>query len=112
MAEIQHVDSIPALDELLERSKERPVWVFKHSLTCATSSFAWAEFQRFAADGGAQDGAVYALIVVQRARAVSNALAERTGIQHQSPQAILLRDAQAAWHASHYGIRIDALKSA
>ena len=109
MAEIQHIASISALDELLETSKERPVWVFKHSLTCGTSSFAWAEFRRFA-EGQSEGEAVCALIEVQSARAVSNALAERTGVRHQSPQVLLLRDARVAWHASHYQISERALK--
>jgi bacillithiol system protein YtxJ len=109
MAEIQRIEDIPALDELLETSKQRPVWVFKHSLTCGTSSAAWAEFRRFAEDES-DDGAVYVLIEVQRARAVSNALAERTGVRHQSPQVLLLREARVAWHASHYQISVSALK--
>ena len=108
MADIQCIDSIPALDALLETSKQRPVWVFKHSLTCGTSSFAWAEFRRFATEQ--DDGAVYAIIEVQNARAVSNALAERTGVRHQSPQVLLLRDCQVTWHASHYQIRVADLK--
>lgn len=111
MAEIQYIDSIPALDDLLETAKERPVWVFKHSLTCGTSSAAWAEFRRFAADPPAEDGTVYALIEVQNARAVSSAFAERVGLRHESPQAVLLRGARVAWHASHYRIELQALKS-
>jgi bacillithiol system protein YtxJ len=56
--------------------------------------------------------AIYALIEIQRARPVSNALAERTGVPHESPQAILLRNAQVAWHASHYDINLTALERA
>ncbi len=112
MAEIQRIDSIPALDELIEISKTRTVWVFKHSLTCGISAAAWAEFRSFAADGSGENGTVYALIEVQNARPVSNAFAERTGIQHQSPQAVLLRDARVAWQASHYQINVQSLKSA
>lgn len=110
MAQIQRIESLAALDELLERSKERPVWVFKHSLTCGISSTAVAEFRRFADQSS--DAAVFAIIEIQNARAVSNALAERTGVRHQSPQAVLLRDARAAWHASHYQINVRALKKA
>lgn len=111
MADIHRIDSIPALDELLEASREKPVWFFKHSLTCPISAGAWSEFRRFA-DGQEGNGAVYALIEVQNARPVSNALAERLGVRHQSPQAILLREARVAWHASHYDIDLDALRSA
>jgi bacillithiol system protein YtxJ len=110
MAEIQRIESVAALDELLERSKERPVWVLKHSLTCGISSSAAAEFRRFADQS--PDGAVFAIIEIQNARPVSTAFAERTGVRHQSPQAVLLRDAQAAWHASHHQIRVSALKRA
>jgi bacillithiol system protein YtxJ len=111
MTQIQTIESLAALDELLERSKQQPVWVFKHSMTCGISSTAWAEFRRFA-EQSAGDETVYAIIEVQNARAVSSALAERIGVRHQTPQAILLRDAQAAWHASHYEIRVQALKKA
>jgi bacillithiol system protein YtxJ len=108
MAAIQRIESIPQLDVILERSKERPVWIFKHSLTCPISSRAWAEFQSFAAGCPEGDG-VYVLIEVQNARPLSNAVAERTGIRHQSPQAILLRNTVVAWHASHYSIEVAAL---
>lgn len=106
MAAIRRIESIDQLDELLERSRERPVWIFKHSLTCPISSRAWSEFRSFAEDR--PDG-VYILIEVQNARSISNAVAERTGIRHQSPQAILLRNAAVAWHASHYSIEVTAL---
>jgi bacillithiol system protein YtxJ len=111
MADIETIESLPALDALIERSRETPVWVFKHSLTCPISSSAWSEFARFAGRPAAP-GAVYALIEIQRARPVSNALAERTGVRHQSPQALLLRDARVVWHASHYDIQVAALEKA
>ena len=108
MAAIRRIQSIPELDVVLERSKERPVWIFKHSLTCPISSRAWDEFQSFAAGRPEGDG-VYVLIEIQNARPLSNAVAERTGLRHQSPQAILLRNAAVAWHASHYSIEVAAL---
>jgi bacillithiol system protein YtxJ len=109
-ADIEKIETLPALDALIERSKERPVWVFKHSLTCPISGSAWSEFRRFADRPSQPAAAVYAVIEVQRARPVSNALAELTGIRHQSPQALLLRDARVVWHASHYDIHLTALE--
>ena len=41
---------------------------------------------------------------MQRARDVSNALAEKTGIRHESPQAIVLKDEKPIYHASHYDV--------
>lgn len=111
MADIRRIDDVSKLEELLEAAKETPVWFFKHSLTCPISAGAWSEFRRFAADQDG-DGAVFALIEVQTARPVSNALAERLGVRHQSPQAILLRESRVAWHASHYDIDLKALRNA
>lgn len=112
MAEIQRIESLPALDELLETAKDKKVWIFKHSLTCPISGTAWAEFRRFVADQPADNGAVFALIEIQFARPVSNAVAERTGVRHQSPQAILLRAGRVSWHASHYDIDVSSLSRA
>ncbi|MCC7308714.1 MAG: DUF2847 family protein, partial [Acidobacteria bacterium] len=35
---------------------------------------------------------------------ISNAVEARTGHRHQSPQAFVIRDGKAVYHASHYGI--------
>ncbi len=45
-------------------------------------------------------------------RPVSLALAERVGLQHQSPQAMLVRDGSAVWNASHHDITAAALQNA
>ena len=85
-----------ALEELFARSHREPVVVFKHSLTCPISARAYREMQSY-------DGEV-ALVVVQRARTVSHEIAARTGVRHESPQAIILRDGEARWSASHFDI--------
>ena len=112
MADIRKLEDLSALDELFETAKEKTVWIFKHSLTCPISGAAWGEFRRFADDQPAHDGTVFALIEIQYARPVSNAVAERTGVRHQSPQAILLRGSRGAWHASHYDIDMRSLSRA
>jgi bacillithiol system protein YtxJ len=45
-------------------------------------------------------------------RPVSLALAERVGVQHQSPQALLIRNGAALWNASHHDITTEALQNA
>lgn len=112
MAEIQRIESLPALDDLLETAKEKTVWIFKHSLTCPISGTAWSEFQRFVSDQPVNGGGVFALIEIQLSRPISNAVAERTGVRHQSPQAILLRGGRVSWHASHYDIDLKSLNRA
>jgi bacillithiol system protein YtxJ len=102
-----------AIDEiapLVEASKQQPVLFFKHSLTCPVSDSAFREYLAFLADRS--DDAAYTLIEIQNARPVSNHVAEATGVRHESPQAILLRDGKPVWHASHWKITRQALAAA
>ncbi len=99
-------------DELagaFSRSNEHPVLVFKHSLTCPVSSAALREYEKFLAEHEAADAT---LIEVQRQRPLSNAMAERTGVQHESPQAFVLEGGEVSWHASHWNITAASLGKA
>lgn len=96
------IHSSEELDELFQKSKEKPVVLFKHSLTCPISAGVYREVSDVDSD-------VY-LIVVQYARGVSNLLAEKTGIRHESPQAIILKDEKAVYHASHYDVTADDIE--
>jgi bacillithiol system protein YtxJ len=49
---------------------------------------------------------------VQSARELSRRVAEQTGIRHESPQAIILRNGQAVWSASHFDITAEAVEQA
>jgi bacillithiol system protein YtxJ len=52
------------------------------------------------------------LIEVQGARSISNEIKERTGIAHESPQVIILRNGNAVWHASHWKVTSHAVAQA
>lgn len=108
MGDLTKLSEIEELEAWMERSRHQPVWIFKHSLTCPISSRAFDEYRAFADDGAAEGSC--ALIEVQNARQLSNELARRTGVRHESPQALLLRHGEAAWHASHSQIRVDSLR--
>lgn len=105
---ITPLDDDAALETALAASHERAVVVFKHSVSCPVSAFARREVMQLTRDG---DPPVYE-IVVQRARALSNAVAARTGIRHESPQAIVFRDGEAIYDASHGRVTADALRRA
>ena len=94
--------------EELERAFREP-WalVFKHSTRCPVSSAAWREVAAFRK---AHPDAVVLVVHVVEQRALSNALASRTGVRHASPQAILLENGRVAWHASQEGVTADALE--
>lgn len=93
-----------ALEQLLARSHDAPVVLFKHSATCPISSAAYKQMSQVLAD--------VSLVVIQRARDVSSEVESRTGIRHESPQAIVLRNGQAVWSASHFDITAGAVEQA
>lgn len=98
------------LDAAIAGSSGRPALVFKHSTTCGTSAYAHEEVESLLEEPGLRAD-VY-IVDVRADRPVATALAERTGIRHESPQALLFVNGQVAWHASHFRITRDALAAA
>lgn len=96
------LDSTERLEELFAESHEKPVVIFKHSTTCPISSGVYQEVSRV-------DGDIN-LIVMQSARDVSNAVASKTGIRHESPQAIILKNGAPVYHASHFDVTAEDIK--
>jgi bacillithiol system protein YtxJ len=90
------ISDIQAFDELAKLSKEQPIIIFKHSLTCPISAAAYNQMERVKER--------VALIEVQRARELSKEIEKRLGVPHESPQVIILRSGQVVWNASHFQI--------
>ncbi|HEV2881693.1 MAG TPA: bacillithiol system redox-active protein YtxJ [Pyrinomonadaceae bacterium] len=97
-----------AFDELVARSHDAPVVLFKHSTTCPISARAHNQMEKLAAGVAGQ----VSLLIVQRAGELSRRVAEQTGVRHESPQAIILRNGQAVWSASHFDITAEAVEQA
>jgi len=90
------------LDELINRSKEIPVLLFKHSTSCNISAMV---INRFESNWKAPaESCICVYLDLLSYRAISNEIAIRTGVFHQSPQAILLRDEKAIYSESHGSI--------
>ncbi len=112
MSEYSLIESVSEIDPLIARSRDTPVLFFKHSLTCPISSAALRQYQQFLDGRPEDDDAVYTLIEIQNARDVSTEVAQRTGVRHESPQALLVRGGEVVWHASHWSIRAESLAEA
>jgi len=95
-AKFIEIKSNEELDKLFEQSNEKPIFLFKHSLTCPISAGVHQEISGADAD--------VHIVVMQHARNVSEEIAKRTGIRHESPQAIVLKDGKPIYHASHYDV--------
>ena len=80
------------LDAAIAKSQEHPIVLFKHSATCPFSARAQEQVAL-----AKHDVDVYAH-VVQYGKELSDAIAERTGVEHASPQAIIVDGGKAVWH--------------
>ena len=97
------IDDRATLENLITDSKQKPVIVFKHSNACSISSRAYREMEKL-------DGVN--ILEVQSAREISRELANLTGIRHETPQVIILRDGKAVWNASHFDVKAaDVMKA-
>jgi bacillithiol system protein YtxJ len=92
------LQSLTELDEAVRRSHERPIIIFKHSLTCGRSAMAEHEVEAFAAD---HPSAEILMVPIQSGRDVSKEIAVRFRIRHESPQLLVLQRGAVMWHGSH-----------
>ena len=102
------LETIDDLDSAITRSHEAPAILFLHDRWCPISANAYREMSRLDSDTAAQT----TLVDVTRGQELTHAIAERTGVRHESPQVIVLRDGKASWHASHFAITAKAVTDA
>ena len=96
------------LDTIVEESAEVPVLLFKHSTRCSISRMALKSFER---EYAIEEDAVKAYFIDLLAhRDISNEIASRFGVQHQSPQILLIKDGEAIYHTSHSDIDAATIK--
>lgn len=96
------------LDEIAEKSNDVPVIIFKHSTRCAISRMALRQFeQEYGID--ADKAKPYFLDLLEH-RDISNEIANRFNVVHQSPQLILIKGGKAVYNTSHGDISVEAVK--
>lgn len=98
------------IDAIISESHRRPQIIFKHSIYCSVSSRAYQRLNSIGAEIG-EKADIYYLDVIN-SRPVSNAVAERFRIPHESPQLLIIRNGKVSWHESHSGVQSDAIMEA
>ncbi|NOX36242.1 MAG: bacillithiol system redox-active protein YtxJ [Calditrichaeota bacterium] len=89
------------IDAIFSDSQQQPTLVFKFSPRCSLSSYMWDLFLDFLRQ---QKAFPCWKIDVIAHRDVSQELARRTGVTHESPQVIILYRGKVVWHGSHWDI--------
>lgn len=99
---------IAQLMEIEAISNEKPVVIFKHSTRCSISRMALKQFEREYDLNEVADA--YFLDLIAH-RDISNEIAQRFGVYHESPQLILIKNGKAVYDVSHSDIDAEALKN-
>ncbi len=108
---MKEIATIEEWEACLAASQTKPLFIFKHSTTCPISAGAHDAVTGYIAKAGT-GGPEFIMVKVIESRPVSNAIAESLGIEHKSPQLILIRNGQATWSASHYAINAENIAEA
>jgi len=103
------LNSMAQLDEMEERSEERTVAILKHSTTCGISRMV---LKMFESDYDLDENEPIDLyfLDLRAHRDISNAIAEKFRVRHESPQLIVLKNREVVHHSSHQGISASKLK--
>ncbi len=96
--------------ETIEReSEEQYVAILKHSTRCGVSRMVLRMFESDYNLSPEDPVKLYFLDLISY-REVSNAIAEKFGVRHESPQLIILRDREIVHHSSHQQIQARKLQ--
>lgn len=100
------MQEITRTDEMEHLFSAPTALLFKHSTRCPISARALGEVEALL--DRVPDAPVFR-VDVNAQQALSDQVAERTGVTHESPQVILLRDGQPEWDASRMEINAGEL---
>lgn len=93
--------ALNTVQECIEASHDRPVFILKHSATCPISSHA-----KHAVDTimESHPNTLVYLVVVQKQRPLSNEIADFFKIKHESPQLLLIHQGEVKHVYNHHEI--------
>lgn len=109
-----HLTDRSQLNALINISKEQSaqgltVLLFKHSTRCSISSMA---LHRLESKWESTSLIKPYLLDLLSYREISNEIAQIFGVEHASPQVLLIKDGQCFYDASHSNISYNAIKEA
>lgn len=99
------LSSVEQLDEIITESFEKPIVIFKHSTRCSISDIAKSRLDRASKP---ENLTFYYLDLISH-RDVSNAIAEKFQVYHESPQILLIHNGECVYDESHTGIQISEI---
>jgi bacillithiol system protein YtxJ len=98
---------IETLDKIVEISNNQTVAILKHSTSCGISKMVLRQFEQ-TYDLKEEQIKLYFLDLLKH-RDISNKIASRFNVPHESPQLLVIKDGKVVFDASHSGIEAGKL---
>ncbi|MFC6876869.1 bacillithiol system redox-active protein YtxJ [Flavobacterium myungsuense] len=95
------LNNLGQLNEVVNTSTEKLVLIFKHSTRCSVSRMALKQFEN---EFDLSEKVVTYYLDVLENRAISNEIASRFNVYHESPQILVIKDGKSVFDASHSDI--------
>lgn len=99
----REITSIQQLDDIIAESQNNKVAIFKHSTSCGISRMVLRNFKSDIDSAVNNKTIVYYLDLLSY-RSISNAIAEKFGVIHESPQLIVIENGSVKHNSSHHSI--------
>ncbi len=98
------------LDQIIKDSHEKPVVLFKHSVSCGISG--QSKYKLESNWNFSKEDLDFYYLDLLSYRSVSNKIADMFGVIHQSPQVIVLKEGKVVYHTSHHDISVAGIARA
>lgn len=102
-----NLDSEDTLTDIIESSKNKAQIIFKHSTRCGISEFAKERIEK--SYDQIEGKADFYYLDLLNHRNISNLIAERLNVIHQSPQIIILKDGEVVHSVTHHSIQPEGI---
>lgn len=99
--------SVSQLDEIEDASNSKLVVLFKHSTRCSISRMALRQFEN---DFESNDQILPYYLDLLNHRDISNEIASKFSVVHQSPQLLIISKEKCIYNASHSDIDAEVIK--
>lgn len=96
------LSSVKQLDEIITTSKTKPALIFKHSTRCGISRMVLSRFEESFNDN--KDAVEFYYLDLLNYRSISDEVAARFQVFHQSPQLLVIKNGTCVAQGSHYSI--------
>ncbi|WP_293892661.1 bacillithiol system redox-active protein YtxJ [Flavobacterium sp.] len=95
------------LNEIVSESTDMPVLIFKHSTRCGVSRMILKQFEN---EFDLHEEITPYFLDILAYRSLSNEIANRFEVVHQSPQLIVIKDGKAVYNDSHESLDASQLE--